>query len=87
MRPIAKNASRFTEADIDDEIVVMRLDNGDFFSIAGTGASIWRLIDGTRTREQLIAALGEDFDVEEPAIAEDVDEFLSRLTEIGLLAV
>ncbi len=86
MTAITKFAERFTEAHIDDEIVVMRLDNGEFFSLAGTGANIWRLIDGTRDRNALLTALAGEFDGDEAEIASDVDEFLLRLRETGLLA-
>jgi hypothetical protein len=81
-----KRSDRFTEADIDQEIVIMRLDNGDFFSLSGTGAAIWRLIDGERDRSALIAALSETFEGGEEAIAADVDQFLRQLTDTGLLA-
>ena len=86
MTAIAKLTDRFTEAHIDDEIVVMRLDNGEFFSLAGTGAIIWRLIDGTRDRSALLEALAIEFDGDRANIASDVDEFLLRLRETGLLA-
>ena len=85
MNAIVKRRDRFTEADIDDEIVVMRLDNGEFFSLSGTSAEIWRLIDGSRDRGALVAALAADFD-DESRIAADVDAFLVQLRETGLLA-
>lgn len=83
---LTKQANRFTETDIDEEIIVMRLDNGEFFSLSGTGAATWRLIDGTRNREALLAALAEEFDGNASGMAADVDEFLSRLRELGLIA-
>jgi pyrroloquinoline quinone biosynthesis protein D len=86
MTAIAKRTDRFTEADIDEEIVVMRLDNGEFFSLSGTSAEVWRLIDGSRDRRALIAALVGDFDADETRIAADVDAFLAQLRETGLLA-
>lgn len=86
MNAIAKQAGRFTETDIDDEIVVMRLDNGEFFSLSGTAAAAWRLIDGTRDRAALIAALATAFDGDQATVAADVDDFLARLSENGLLA-
>lgn len=86
MTAIAKQTNRFTETDIDDEIVVMRLDTGEFFSLAGTGAAAWRLIDGTRDRAALITALAEEFDGVEGEIAADVDDFLAQLKELGLVA-
>jgi Coenzyme PQQ synthesis protein D (PqqD) len=82
---ISKRADRFSETDIDDEIVVMRLDTGEFFSLDGTAAATWRLIDGTRDRSALLAALAEQFEVDEVKMAADVDEFLAKLREIGLL--
>lgn len=87
MTLLTKQVDRFSETDVDDEIVVMRLDNGDFFSLAGTAAMTWRLIDGTRDQAALVAALIEKFDGDEAEIAADVDEFLMNLREMGLLAV
>lgn len=86
MNALVKRNDRFTEADIDDEIVVMRLDNGEFFSLSGTSAEIWRLIDGSRDRRALVAALTADYDAEESEIAADVDALLVRLRDTGLLA-
>lgn len=85
MSALAKRSDRFTETDIDEEIVVMRLDNGEFFSLAGTAAVTWRLIDGTRDRGALLAALADDYDVGEASIESDVDEFLQQLKDGGLI--
>lgn len=86
MSAISKLCDRFTETDIDHEIVIMRLDNGEFFSLSGTAAAIWRLIDGNRDRQALAAAAATEFDGDEGEIIADVDEFLARLRETGLLA-
>lgn len=86
MTLLAKQAGRFTETEIDDEIVVMRLDTGEFFSLTGTAAETWRLIDGTRDRSALVKALAAGFGGGEGDIAPDVDEFLTRLKELGLIA-
>ncbi|MEO6581923.1 MAG: PqqD family protein [Sphingomicrobium sp.] len=86
MTAITKLRDRFTEADIDHEIVIMRLDNGEFFSLSGTAAATWRLIDGRRDRHALAAAANAEFDGSECEINADIDEFLVRLRETGLLA-
>ncbi len=86
MTILAKQAGRFTETEIDDEIVVMRLETGEFFSLAGTAAATWRLIDGTRDRDALVKALAADFDGSEADMAPDVDEFITELKELGLIA-
>ncbi len=86
MSILNKQADRFSEADIDDEIVVMRLDNGEFFSLSGTAAAAWRMIDGTRDRNSLLLELAAQFAGDEAEIGADIDEFLSELREMGLLA-
>ena len=86
MNRVIKLSERFTEAAIDDEIVVMRVDTGEFFSLTGTAATTWRLIDGNRNRDALLAALADEYSTDEAAIAADVDEFLAQLKETGLLA-
>lgn len=86
MTVLTKLADRFTEADIDHEIVIMRLDNGEFYSLSGTAAAIWRLVDGTRDRDSVIAAAASQFDAGDEEIASDVDAFLANLREAGLLA-
>lgn len=86
MGALAKLVERFTETDIDDEIIVMRLDNGEFFALSGTAAATWRLIDGQRDRAALLAALACEFAADESQIAADVDELLGRLKESRLVA-
>ena len=86
MTVLAKLTDRFTETEIDDEIVVMKLDTGDFFSITGTGCVIWRLIDGSRDRAAVVAVLQAEFPAAAEVIAGDVDEFLRTLEGEGLLA-
>ena len=85
MTTFAKRANRFSETDIDQEIVVMRLDNGEFFSLEGTAAATWRLIDGTRDRAALIEALATEYGTDRSEIAADVDDFLAQLKELGLI--
>lgn len=86
MIAIAKRTEAYTETEIDDEVVLMKLDSGEFFSITGSGRAIWALIDGQRDRAALIAALVAEFDGDAAEIAADVDDFLAQLVDEGLLA-
>jgi hypothetical protein len=85
MRALIKRFDRFTETAIDDEIVIMRLDNGDFFALSPTAAAIWRLIDGKHDRGSLRAALGEIYQADEEGMTADIDEFLEQMKAAGLL--
>jgi hypothetical protein len=86
MAAISKMTDRFTETVIDDEIVIMSLDSGEFFALTGTAAATWRLIDGSRDRASIVAELADQFAASESEIVLDVDDFLLRLKETGLLA-
>ncbi len=86
MVAIEKLSERFTETDVDDEIIVMRLDNGEFFALSGTAAAAWRLIDGKRDRAALLGALAGEFAADERQIAADVGELLARLMESRIIA-
>ncbi len=86
MTALVKLTGRYTETDVDDEVVIMRLDNGEFFALSGTAAAIWRLIDGESDRAVLIATLSDQFTANDTEIAADLDEFIGRLKVSGLLA-
>ena len=82
---VIKASERFSETQIDDEIVVMSLDSGDFFSLSGTARAIWLLLDGTRDRAALIGALAGQYGVADDTIAGEVDAFLAQLDRAGLI--
>lgn len=86
MTPLAKAAGRFSETAIDDEVVVMNLDTGDFYSLTGTARAIWDLIDGTRTRADVLAALAAQYGGSADAMAAELDAFVGDLRGAGLLA-
>jgi len=77
--------SDLVETAIDEEIIVMRLDNGELYSLTGTAAAAWRLIDGRRDRAALVAALTEDYSAPEGRIAADIDDCLRQWRESGLI--
>jgi len=85
MSVLAKRPERFTETEIDDEVIVMRVDTGDFFSLTDTAAAIWRLIDGQRDRAGLLQALVDGYGADPAEIEEDVDDLLVELKGAGLL--
>jgi len=86
MNAVHKLTGNFTEADIDEEIIIMRLDNGELLSRVDSAAAIWRLIDGRRDRAALVAALKAEYAADDEQIAQDVGDLLYQLKEAGLLA-
>ena len=83
---VRKLNERFTETADDDEVVIMRVDTGEFLSLTGTAAAAWSLIDGTRDRAALVSDLALEYSMDEGQVAAEVDEFLKQLARSGLLA-
>ena len=82
---ITKRTKAFSETAIDGEVVLLNLADGTFFSLTGTAAAIWPLIDGSRSRDALLAELAAAFGTAPGAIASDLDEFLGQLGRAGFV--
>ena len=85
-QPLTKNPAAFAETRIDDEIVIMNLASGDFFSLTDSAATIWDLLDGTRNRAAVLEALTSQYEAEPNQLADDLDTFLGELRGGGLMS-
>ena len=84
-KPLTKRTAAFSETAIDDEVAQLNLKDGTFFSLTDSAAAIWPLIDGTRDRAALLAALAQTYDAPPAEIAPDLDAFLAQLSAAGFL--
>lgn len=50
-----------------------------------TGAFIWKFLQEEHTKEELLAAMLEDFEVDEACAREDIEGFTGVLMEQGML--
>lgn len=71
---------------IDNEVVVVNLTTGAYYSFDGTGARIWSWIDGSRTAEALIHAAQASFGGDPDTIAAAVGAFVDQLRAEQLVA-
>lgn len=55
------------------------------FSLNETGAFLWRMLENGADQGCLVEALMREYDVEETAAFDDVEEFLKKLQEMGVL--
>jgi len=83
---LVKQTTSFSETAIDDEVVLLNLDDGTFFSLTGTAAAIWSLIDGTRDRAAILALLASTYDEAPETIGPELDAFLAQLMAAGFVA-
>lgn len=83
---LVKQWNRFSETVVEGEVILLNLDDGAFFSLSGTAATIWPMIDGTRNRDALLTDLGGIYDAPVASIAGELDQFLAQLQEAGFVA-
>lgn len=80
-----KYSDRYVETAIDDEVVVMRLSDGDMYSMEGSARDIWNSVDGRRSIAAIAADLAERHDHDPERVAVDVQAFVAELGAAGLL--
>ncbi len=85
-KALTKNPAAFSETAIADEIALLNVTDGTFYSLTGTAAAIWSAIDGSRDRDALVQAMAAQFGTAPDVIASDVDTFLDQLAAAGFVS-
>ena len=65
--------------------VLQNTNDGTIFSINLAGSKIWRQLTQGTTRDEIVDQLSVQFGVSRDQVSCDVDEFLRRLEQKGLL--
>lgn len=71
---------------IDDEVVVVNLSTGTYYSFDGVGVRLWEWIDGGRSADDLVRIARAHFSGDGDAVAQSVRRFLEELRTEGLVA-
>jgi hypothetical protein len=72
---------------MDGEIVMMSIDNGEYYGLDEVGSRIWELLESQVLVSSLIDSLMVEFNVSKEECERDIVDFLSELFEKGLLLV
>jgi hypothetical protein len=74
-------------SDLRDEIVILDLEGGTYYSLDAVGARIWQLIQKPRTVEEILDSLTSEYEVDPVRCRRDLVVLFQRLTEEGLIEV
>ena len=69
-----------------ENIVVLDLTSSVYLQLSGSGRLLWECLAEGATRDELIDALVNRYEIDADRAGADVDDFLSDLTDRGLLA-
>jgi hypothetical protein len=81
-----KVADATTWRELDGEIVALDTKESIYFAIGGFGTTLWPLLVSGATKRDLVMEITSTFDDAPPEqAAGDVDEFITSLSELGLI--
>jgi hypothetical protein len=75
------------EATLDDEIILLSVARGYYYSLDDIGSDIWHRIVTPCRAAALFEALAKDYDADEATIARDVLPLLREMASEGLIEV
>jgi hypothetical protein len=70
---------------LEDRVVLVNLQTNHIYSLNATGSRLWELLDVARSREELVAALRDEFQVDPQELARETEELLASLEEAKLV--
>ncbi len=82
--PVRINTSRITHQKIEDEVVIIDLENGSYYSLRSFAAAIWDHVEAGRTRAGILDAVRTAYPRDEGAV-QVTDSFLDQLLEEQLV--
>ena len=82
---IAKNSDLVIDRVLDSEALLIHLSSGDYFSLDSVGTRIWESIDGSKTVQDLVDLILEEYNVDRDQAVTDVVELVSKLADEGLI--
>jgi len=72
---------------IDDEIVMMNIENNEYYGTDNIGARIWEIIEKPITFKGLVDLVLDEYDVTETNCVEDMKSFLYSLYEKNIIEI
>ena len=70
---------------LDDEIAILNLRNGEYYSLNHTGAFIWSLICGGCAYDEMVTQLSNEYQEAGNNIETDISDLLGVLKSNGLV--
>lgn len=74
-------------AQIDDELVLLHVDRGEYFSLKGAGPDLWSRLETPQSLDALVEWVCETYEITSDQALTDIDAFLSALRDIDAIDV
>jgi len=77
--------SNVVQRSVSGDVVLLDLEQGTYFTLAGTGADIWNYLCAGLTTAQIASALVDEYAVDSATVERDIADLVEELTTAGLL--
>ena len=74
-------------SEIDGEVVMLSIENSEYYGMDKIGSRIWQLLEKPVTLKQLIGTLVDEYEVTEEQCTKDTLSFLEQLIEKDLVEI
>jgi hypothetical protein len=72
---------------IDGDVVMMSIEQGQYYGITGVGSRAWELLASPIAVEDIVRVICDEYDAEEDTCLSDMQSFIEQLHELGLVTV
>ena len=82
--PMVRNPE-LVAAEMDGDLVMMSIDRGEYYGVSGVGPRVWELLEEPISIDALTNKICSEFEVEEARCREDMVQFVTQMSEMGLV--
>ena len=79
------NTPNVIQETIDGEVVIVNLDNGNYYSLDNIGAAIWSLIESGAAVAEVVNAIRQRYDGDHVDVEDAVNQFVAKLQREALI--
>lgn len=83
--PVYQRNADLIGASVDDELVMMSVEHGQYYGLGGVGPRVWELLDQPRTLNELVEVILDEYEVERAVCESDLVGFLAQMEKLGLI--
>ena len=80
-----KTSENIAWRNVNEEVVILHLKSGEYFTLNDVGQLVWLAVADQKNVGEIKQKVVDTFDVSPEKASEDIEEFISRMLDEGLL--
>jgi len=84
---IVRRAEGFTTARVHEDLMMLNVDQGAYYSLDSIAADIWSILEQPARVSEIVERLRQRYDVTAEQCQSDVLEFLGQMHENGMIVL